>query len=143
MSKGSGVGSRASERAGNVSTGAGSGGSGGGGSGGGSPAQQIAAIGGISNSTYLRSGMRDLSTARGRFAGMSPAQAQHAATHSAYPIRVHVEPGKNGKPHIILNDGRHRMTAAREAGATHIRATVVTYGPRGGVRGTWTGNVKI
>ncbi len=87
--------------------------------------------------------MRDLTYARSHYAGMTPAQAERAATSLSMPIRIHVEPGLGGKPHVILNDGRHRMTAAREAGATHIRATVVTYGPRGGQRGSWTGTVKI
>jgi hypothetical protein len=98
---------------------------------------------GLANASYLRTGMRDLSAARRHYAGTSAAQAERLAISLRHPVRVHIEPGANGKPHVILNDGRHRMTAAREAGATHIRATVVEYGPRGGRIRVWTGVVKI
>jgi len=98
---------------------------------------------GLANAAYLRSGMRDLTAARAHYRGASAAQAERLATSLRHPIRVHIEPGANGKPRVILNDGRHRMTAAREAGATHIRATVVQYGPRGGRVRAWTGLVKI
>jgi hypothetical protein len=35
---------------------------------------------------------------------------------------------------MALTDGRHRMITARRKGATAIRALVVQYGPRGGIR---------
>jgi hypothetical protein len=122
--------------------GAGGAGRGSGVGGGGSIASIIARQGGISGASYARDGMRDMTFANSHYAGASPAKAQKIATSTNYPVRVHIETGK-GKPHVILNDGRHRMTAAKAAGATHIKANVVVYGPRGAKLRTWTGKVKI
>lgn len=86
---------------------------------------------GVANAEYLREGMRSLAAAAGAFAGASPTEATRIATGAAParntgrdlpPITVVVDGGD-----VILRDGRHRMTAARAAGATKIRATVVTY----------------
>ncbi len=123
----------------------GSGGTSGRGSGGGGSdlASIVNKSGGVYASDYLRSGMRDLTQARAAYVGKSAAQANRIASALKYPVRIHIEPGVNGKHRVILHDGRHRMTAAREAGATRIRATVVQYGPRGGKLRTWTGIVKL
>ncbi len=127
-----------------MSKGGGGGGGGRGGkmSGGGGIASTIAGVGGISASTYARTGMRDMASSHALYAGASPSQAQKISTNLSNPVRVHIETGK-GKPHIILNDGRHRMSAAKAAGATHIKANVTVYGPRGGKLRTWTGKIKI
>jgi uncharacterized ParB-like nuclease family protein len=45
------------------------------------------------------------------------------------PITVAID--ADGTAH--LRDGRHRYTAAREAGAKKILANVIVYGPRGGI----------
>jgi hypothetical protein len=111
--------------------------------GGGGSLKEIVDGVGLFHSDYLRSGMRDLTFARSHYAGMSAKEADRYARTSAYPVRVSVEPGRGGKPTVHLGDGRHRMTAAREAGAKYIRATVTRYGPRGGVKGKWTGPVRI
>ena len=87
--------------------------------------------------------MRDMTTARAPYKGSTGAGAEKIATSLRFPVRVHVEPGDAGKMRVIVNDGRHRMQAAREAGATHIRATVIEYGPRGARLRQWTGSVKI
>ena len=127
-----------------MSKGGGGGGGGRGGrmSGGGGLASTIAGAGGISNAIYAREGMRDMTSSHALYAGKTASQSQKIATNLSRPVRVHIETRK-GKPHVILNDGRHRMTAAKAADATHIKANVIVYGPRGGKIRTWTGKVKI
>lgn len=129
MGKGSGTG------------GASAGGGGGGAAGGGGLAAAVNSIG-LVNSNYLRSGMRDLTFARSIYSGMTPRQADAHARKLAYPVKISIYPDR-GRQTVSLNDGRHRMTAAREAGAKYIRATITQYGPRGGVKATWTGPVRI
>lgn len=81
-----------------------------------------------------------LKSLRKAYAGKTAAQATKLATSGKMqPIRVDVHPRDN---HVELRDGRHRMTIAKEAGATHIRAEVRVYGKNGGYV-TWHGNVKI
>ena len=48
------------------------------------------------------------------------------AQRDARPIDVDVYPDA-----VVLADGRHRLQAAIEAGATHLRARITVYGPRG------------
>lgn len=90
---------------------------------------------GVANASFLGSGMRagDLAKARGAFAGASRAEATRIATGKAPardsgrtlpPITLAKDIG-SGRGSFHLRDGRHRLTAAREAGATRIRATVV------------------
>jgi hypothetical protein len=95
-------------------------------------------LAGLENTNYLRDGMRDLSSHRGAYAGATPEEVQAIArgelptknsSQPFKPVRVNVEP--DGTVHLA--DGRHRMTAAREAGATEVLADVNTYGPRGGL----------
>lgn len=106
---------------------------------------------GLANANYLRSGMRDLTQHRGAYEGATPAEVKRIAASAApaknsgkafEPVRVSVETDR-GERKVILRDGRHRMTAAREAGATHVLADVTQYGPRGGVVARWRGKVKI
>jgi|SRR5579885_2084179 len=66
------------------------------------------------------------------YAGKSPEEATYIATHLKEPIKLALEPTK-GEWHLFLIDGRHRLTAAREAGASHIVAVIHVYGPRGGL----------
>lgn len=106
-------------------------------------ASVVARAGGVVGSDYLRSGMRDLTFARSHYQGMSARAADRHARNLSHPIRIHVAVDRNGKRTVHLNDGRHRMTAAREAGAKSIRAHVVEYGPRGGRLRSWTGPVRL
>jgi hypothetical protein len=52
--------------------------------------------------------------------------------------RLHVYPDG-----ITINDGRHRIFLAREAGQTHIAGKIVGYGPRGGQQWSFTGQIPI
>ncbi len=106
---------------------------------------------GLANTEYLRSGMRDMTQHRGAYEGASKAEVQRIAAGAApskndgkpfAPVRVSIEPDQ-GKRIVVLQDGRHRMTAAREAGATHVLAEVTQRGPRGGVVARWRGKVRI
>lgn len=54
-------------------------------------------------------------------------------------IKVTVYP--DGK--FRLQDGRHRTTIARESGVKSLTGTVTVLGPRGGVRATYDGPIKI
>lgn len=93
---------------------------------------------GLENSRYLRNGMRDMSGIRAAYEGATPEEAQAIALGERAPVgsvtgkpldpvRVHLEPGEPP----ILNDGRHRMLAAKEAGAKSIMAKVVRYDAEG------------
>ena len=48
------------------------------------------------------------------------------------PIRIEIEKF-SGRVRFHLRDGRHRLAAAREYGATKIRAEITVRGPRGGI----------
>lgn len=98
---------------------------------------------GLTNSRYLRNGYRDQSLAetRSAYAGASKAEAQRIALGEALPrsspkhlqgkpmepVRVDLYPGEPP----ILNDGRHRMLAAQEAGADRIMARITKYDAEG------------
>jgi hypothetical protein len=90
------------------------------------------------------SGMRteSLSYWRSRFAGKSAAQVRELAEHGMAPVRVVVY-RVGGRTRAELEDGRHRVTAAREAGATRIRVEAQIQGERGALSTTWTGIVRI
>jgi hypothetical protein len=88
---------------------------------------------GVKNSNYLRNGMRDLADARSYYKGASAEEAEHIATNLSKPINMAIEPGENGESLVILQDGRHRMTAASEAGAEHILAKIRTYDGEGNI----------
>jgi hypothetical protein len=86
---------------------------------------------GAVNMNYMREGMRDLSQHRGAYAGATAAQVEAIATGRMAamnsgkvlpPIKVILDSGD-----LVLQDGRHRMTAAIEAGAQNIHAEVHTY----------------
>jgi hypothetical protein len=96
---------------------------------------------GVSGAEFLRSGMRreSLAYARKAYAGKSASEAQRIATSLAKPITVGVHHGGR----IELIDGRHRMQAAKAAGATKILARVRVYGKRGGLLKTYTGKVPL
>lgn len=86
---------------------------------------------GVENSEYLREGMRDLTTHRGAYGGAGAVKAERIATGEVAAVNTGKKlPGitvvVDGND-IILRDGRHRLVAAREAGANHIKATVITY----------------
>jgi len=118
------------------------------------PLQEAVDDVGVYNAMYLRNGMRDMTAVRSAYAGATKEQVEEIAAGERAPmgsatgkplppIRINIEPDGRGGKNVILNDGRHRMTAAREAGATQILAHVTEYGPRGGKKSEWTGKVKI
>jgi len=78
---------------------------------------------------YLREGMRRLDTFRSAFEGRNAnaVATGRAATDQGTrfdPIKVTAEVALDGTAHYVLTDGRHRLAAAREAGATEIRAEI-------------------
>jgi hypothetical protein len=66
-------------------------------------------------------------------------RAVRAAGRRLKPIVIVVEKGQ--RPH--LQDGRHRLEAARAAGDKSIKAIVRYVGPRGAVRKTETRRIRI
>jgi hypothetical protein len=83
-----------------------------------------------------------LSYWRKRFAGKTAAQVRALAEREMPPIRIALY-REGGRTRAVLEDGRHRMQAAREAGATKIRVTARIVGERGASSSKWTGVVKI
>ncbi len=110
--------------------------------------RMVAGGGGLGASEFSTEGMRpsSLALAKQAFAGASPAQATAIATGQRAvlaggsgrlpAVKVNIEVYPDGSRRIFLQDGRHRSAAAREAGATHIRAQVriTKVGKRGGYR---------
>jgi hypothetical protein len=91
---------------------------------------------GVENFQYEREGMRDMRVHKGGYEGATPEEVQQIALGERpsmnssgpfKPIRVNVEPGQAP----FLNDGRHRLLAAKEAGAKNIAAEVYTYDAAG------------
>jgi SPP1 gp7 family putative phage head morphogenesis protein len=83
--------------------------------------------------SYLREGMRDITEISNAYAGATAAEVDLIATGQSRtktgqafePIVISAEPG-----YLELTDGRHRMAAARAAGATRILARIKTPGGR-------------
>jgi len=81
--------------------------------------------------SYLREGMRDMTAISSAYAGATAAEVDLIATgqiptktgQAFEPIVISAEPG-----YLELTDGRHRMAAARAAGATRILARIKTPG---------------
>lgn len=93
---------------------------------------------GLESGQYLRDGMRDLEPFRGAYAGADAAEAELIATGKAAarntgkrfePVTVSVFDDGTGQFH--LTDGRHRLTAAREAGAQNVAARVQRFDSAG------------
>jgi hypothetical protein len=110
---------------------------------------------GVENTNYLKTGMRDLSDARKAFEGATPQQVEAIALGEAPvvardrlstaqsreklpPIEIGIAPDG-----IQLIDGRHRMTAALEAGAENIRAKVRVYDAELNTIREWEGPVSL
>ena len=91
-----------------------------------------------------RSGMRgeSLTYWRSRFAGKSQAQVRAIAEHHMPPVRVTIYK-ERGRTVAVLEDGRHRVAAAKEAGATRIRVQARIVGERGGISTNWVGTIRI
>lgn len=98
---------------------------------------------GVANMAFNRDpeSMRDMTGIRRAYEGTTPDVADQIATgqrppqgsvsgQPLPPVSVHVFPSEGV---VALNDGRHRLQAAQEAGARNIRARVRVYGPRGGL----------
>ena len=88
---------------------------------------------GVKNTEFLREpgSMRDMANVRAAYAGATPAEANEIATGRAParnsgkildPVKITID---SGEAH--LEDGRHRLLAATEAGAIEIRAVVASY----------------
>lgn len=86
---------------------------------------------GLLKSEHMRDGMRSLDPFNKAYEGATAAEARAIATGAAPaknsgkvfdPVTVVVEDGQ-----VLLRDGRHRMTAASQAGADRVRANVVAY----------------
>lgn len=96
---------------------------------------------------YMRSGMRPLLYFRKAFSdakilGISPTELATSGRYfgqEALPIRINIMP--DGKIH--LSDGRHRYTAAKEAGAKAILARVMLYDADGDIRLERTTKVRL
>lgn len=86
---------------------------------------------GLENADYLRDGMRDLRVFRETYAGKTAEQATEIASKLPNPVKVTLEPDEGGGLRAILTDGRHRMAAAKEAGAAAINAEVRTFDAAG------------
>lgn len=99
--------------------------------------------GGLHAIEYSRTGMRAESLAywRSRFAGKSGAEVRALAS-SMPPVRVTLY-HERGRTRVTLEDGRHRMQAAREAGATRIAVEARIVGERSGSSGSWRGILRI
>jgi len=105
---------------------------------------------GLENFNYGRDGMRDMGGIRAAYAGATRAEARAIALGERAPmgsvtgrpldpVRIHIEPGEPP----ILNDGRHRMFAAKEAGADSVMAKVVRYDAKGNAISTELRPVSI
>jgi hypothetical protein len=102
----------------------------------------VSNAGGVSGASHLKEAFRPGSQAywKSVYEGKTAEQATRIATHLKEPIKIAVYTGKKGGLEII--DGRHRMRAAKEAGAKKIRVTVRVYGERTGSR-NWSGVLKL
>lgn len=95
---------------------------------------------GVENLKYLRDGMRDMSSFRKAYANATPEEVNAIALGDLAP-----KGSVTGKPFepisvdvyadgiTSLRDGRHRMTAAREAGADRVSAKVRFFDADGNV----------
>lgn len=94
------------------------------------PAARVNELG-LKNATFLRSGMRQDSVdfARRIYDGADAARAEQIATNLADPVQVRLFPDGT----INLGDGRHRLAAAEQAGARHIRARIESWDEIGNV----------
>lgn len=86
--------------------------------------------------SFMRDGYRDKLTA---FRGVKPEDVDSVATGEMPPPGSRnplppIEINLHADGQIALKDGRHRLEAAQEAGATRILAKVREYGPRGSVK---------
>lgn len=91
--------------------------------------------------SFMRTGLRGRDVA-----GRLPMRAESFAhlrggggTSGALPVTIKVR--SDGTRAIV--DGRHRITVARERGQSTIQARVIGEGPKGGVRWSYTGRIKI
>lgn len=118
------------------------------------PIEQLQALG-VENTNYLKTGMRDLEPARSAFKGATPQQAEAIALGEAPVVaqdRLSKAQGRERLPPIEVGispegvqliDGRHRMTAALEAGAENIRAKVRVYDAELNTIREWEGPVSL
>lgn len=110
------------------------------------PIEQLQALG-VENTNYLREGMRDMPELRKAYDGATPEIAEAVATGATptnrgkpiEPVKVNIEP--DGSLHLA--DGRHRLAAAKEAGAQNVLAEIKVRNEAGDVVREWTGPVSI
>jgi len=91
---------------------------------------------GVENFEYSREGMRDMRVHSSAYDGATPEEVQQIAlgerktmnsSQRFKPVRVEVSPGAPPS----LTDGRHRLLAAKQAGASEILAEVRTFDEAG------------
>ena len=98
------------------------------------PADVVDRVGVASDEVqYLREGMRDQRGRHTAYTGATPEEANLIATGKTpardtgkplEPIKLTVETEPGSAPQVTLSDGRHRLVAARAAGADDILAEV-------------------
>jgi hypothetical protein len=83
--------------------------------------------GGVDGAARLNKGMRDMAKPMSAYKdAKTPQDATKIATSLEHPIELAIDNGST-----ILRDGRHRLEAAKRAGATEIKARVRVFRPDG------------
>lgn len=102
------------------------------------PAALVASIGGIGKASSWDQGMRSMALHNAGYAGATKAQAtaiatgkrdvmnvqQMSSSRRFKPVRVDFEVHRDGRVTSNVVDGRHRIAAAKSAGASKILARV-------------------
>lgn len=91
-------------------------------------AREINQSGGVGAAGKLNRGMRDESLAResAKYIGKNKEEINQIAANLEYPIDVSIDNGN-----IMLRDGRHRLEAAKQAGAKTIKVRVRKFNAQG------------
>jgi hypothetical protein len=83
--------------------------------------------GGVDGAARLNKGMRDMTKPMSAYKdAKTPQEATKIATSLEHPIELAIDNGTT-----VLRDGRHRLEAAKRAGATEIKARVRVFRPDG------------
>jgi hypothetical protein len=89
--------------------------------------EQVKKAGGVDSAARLNKGMRSMEKPMAPYKdAKTPQEATKIATSLEHPIELAVDNGQT-----MLRDGRHRLEAAKRAGATEIKARVRVFRPDG------------
>jgi hypothetical protein len=89
--------------------------------------RQIQESGGVDKAARLNKGMRDMEKPMSLYKNArTPEEATKIATSLEHPIELSIDNGSTS-----LRDGRHRLEAAKRAGATEIKARIRAFRPDG------------